>query len=139
MKGFGLVVVAMGAFMTYIVFLVVGSFRTNVDLEYTDYYQKEIGFQQQIDAKQNTKNLKKQPLVYAANKVIYIEIPQNLVIQSGTVNIYRTVSAKDDFSVDFTDNYLEISLTDKESGGYRIEVSWQSEGKMFFYKEEIQL
>jgi hypothetical protein len=139
MKSFNIVIFALVAFMSYIVFLVIGTMKTNVDLEYVDYYQKEISYQTQIDAQKNTENLKKQPLVFSDKGVIYVELPGEQVEVKGNVNIYRLSNAKDDFSAPLKGQYTEISLLDKQKGLYRVEIEWEDNGKPFFYKSEVNL
>lgn len=139
MKSFNTVIVALIAFMGYIIFLVIGTMRTNVDLEYVDYYQKEIEYQGQIDAQKNTENLKKQPLTYIDKEVVYVEVPEGSDFQQGVVNIYRTSNSEDDFSTNLSVPVSEISLAGKPKGLYRVEVSWIDSGKHYFYKTEVNL
>lgn len=131
------------AFALGILFLVFKCTQHPVDLISTDYYEKEIKFQQQYNKEQNATELAAplQLKVNAENKSVAINFPValNSTILKGSIYFMRPDNSADDKTIALTANETHNQLIDYSTwkkGLYRVEVNW-SDGVKDYYKQSF--
>lgn len=128
-------------FVTLILTLVFTCFANKTELEYKDYYARELRFQDQIDAATNAGNLET-PIDYQLNNdYVRIMIPKELLEKEfkGTITFLRPSDSSKDQTLGLApDGSGEqiINTLAFAKGVYKMQIAFNSGGKEY-YKENI--
>ena len=127
-------------FVAIILTLVFTCLGHKTELEYKDYYAKEIKFQDQINAVSNANQLTT-PIDYKiAGRSIQISLPKELLSDDfkGTVNFLRPSDASKDKLIKLVPGDDGIQMIDPGfiKGVYKMQISFNRLGKNY-YKEAI--
>lgn len=118
--GITLVIVA---FMGYILALVSGALSTNQDLEYTDYYEREIDYQSTIDALERGATAVID--VTQEGKGVVLSVPE-AAKATAVVELFRPGNSALDFEVELSGHRDKTVPTNLFVPGlYRYTVRWQ--------------
>jgi hypothetical protein len=134
------IVLAFSLFGVFIVALVFRSFQETIELVSEDYYQQELGYQQQIDKMTNNQALPV-PLTFsqqAQQLVVQFPVEPAEEVQ-GEIQLFRPSDARRDRTVTIALNPArqQIIATDQlVKGRYKIKVDWTS-GEAAYYTEEL--
>ncbi len=128
------------SFVTLIVTLVVLCFGQKVELESKDYYAQELKFQDKINAISNEKRLATSISHVVHGNAVILKADSSVITSDfkGNVNFFRPSDSSKDLNVkmNFVNNEQVISTSGMSHGVYRMQLSWESEGKTYF-KEEV--
>jgi hypothetical protein len=127
-------------FVAIILTLVITCFGHKTELEYKDYYAKEIKFQDQINATENAEHLIN-PITYKVmDRAVQIFLPKELISGDlkGSVYFLRPSDASKDKSVRLSTDEDGIQMLDPGlvKGVYKMQISFASMGKSY-YKEAV--
>jgi hypothetical protein len=131
-------------FVLLILTLVGMSSRQKVDLVSADYYEKELKFQDRLDDL-NRSNELSEPLVWSVQAgSILLNFPNEFKGRktSGSIYFFRpSDSGMDKTLVIPADTNLvrNISTNILNSGLYKMEISWESEGQKYYNEGIIQI
>ena len=138
--------IAMGLFMIFIlsyVFKVQSDSTYDHEMVVEDYYKQEIGFQKEIDKKQNAENLAEKVRVTVTEQGIEIQFPSSFTPENikGKISLYRPSSQKLDFdkSISISTSNLLIPKTNLVDGRWDITIDWEYEGKAYLNKLVVNL
>jgi hypothetical protein len=133
------ITIAIISFMTFIVVLVIGLVTKNVDLEYEDYYVREVSFQDRIEAESNGKQFEKTLRVAILDESVAIMLPDDFTaVQSGEVHFYRPDNAKADIRMELSnDKEQHFPLNLFQSGRYEVRMEWKSGDKPYYLSKSI--
>ncbi|PBQ33689.1 hypothetical protein CNR22_18525 [Sphingobacteriaceae bacterium] len=128
------------SFVAIILTLVITCFRHKTELEYADYYSKELKFQDQIDATSNADKLSV-PIDYIIReRSVQIILPQEVVSKDlkGTIEFLRPSDASKDKTIPLITDENGIQMIDPGfiKGVYKMHISFVSKGSTYF-KEAI--
>lgn len=141
--GTGLVI-GLGLFIVFILFFVIRittDKKYDYDLVTEEYYKRDMAFQTEIDAEENSNLL--------ANAITGIKTAQGYEITfpngidytkvEGTLFLYRPSNKKLDFNVPLklSSSKLVIKGNKLVPGRWNTIIHWTYEGKNYLYKEEI--
>lgn len=138
------IVIAFAAFIAFILYFVVFAStqdRAEHSLVTEDYYESELGYQKEIDAEQNAKNLAHPLIIEKTDDGLKIEFPkdQNSKEIFGTVFLYRPSNKQLDFELPISPSVIDL-LIHKErllEGRWNIKVFWECDGVNYLHKENI--
>ena len=124
-------------FVGIILTLVFTCFRHKTELEYKDYYARELKFQDQLNASANAENLPVQIDYRIGDHSVEIIIPKELRKEgmTGSVHFMRPSDSSLDreFSLDVSENGSQLILDPSfVQGIYKMSISVTSEGKNYF-------
>lgn len=127
-------------FVAIILTLVITCFGHKTELEFKDYYVKEIKFQEQIDATSNSEQLTN-PITYKTmDRSIQIHLPKEIVSGDvkGSVYFMRPSDASRDKTIPLVTDSEGIQMIDPGfvKGVYKMQISLVSSGKSY-YKEAV--
>lgn len=131
-------------FMALILTLVFTCFGQKTELESKDYYSKELNFQRQIDATNNTAHLSK-PIEHRINgRTVEIGFPSELLAKdfNGTVNFIRPSDSSKDKLFKLVPNAEGKQILKDASfikGVYKMQLSFISNGKSYFEEDIVYL
>jgi len=137
------IVIAIIAFMSFIMYFVISMSTDNKfshDLVTDNYYQKELEFQDQIDATKNAKLLDEDVKIVKSEKGLQIYFPKIFENEmEGKVFLYRPSNKQLDFEIpiSITDNYLLVPEKSLLDGRWNISVKATHNNKEYYFSEEI--
>jgi nitrogen fixation protein FixH len=137
------IVIAIIAFMSFIMYFVISMSTDNKfshDLVTENYYQKELEFQDQIDATKNAKLLEEDIKIVKSEKGLQIYFPKIFKNEmEGKVFLYRPSNKQLDFeiSISITDNYLLVPEKSLLDGRWNISVKVTHNNKEYYFSKEI--
>ncbi len=138
------IVIAIGLFMSFILYFVI-TMMTDSTYDYEmvvdDYYKQEIGFQAELDGRNNAANLLYKIRIEQSLIGILLVVPEEIASQmeNGSVYFYR-VNKKDlDFekSIQLSENRMLIPAESLLPGRWDVSVRWQMNGKLFITQDQI--
>ncbi len=131
-------------FVLAIGLLVYKTTQSAVHLEDPNYYQKEIAYQEQIDANSNGKLI--DPLLEMSldkNDVVVSldDDALNLDFNKGMVHFFRPndSSLDKDFPLEFENGEYRIPVTQLVNGKYRVEFTWMSGESAYSVHRELYI
>ena len=131
------------SFVVMIVSLVAASSMKKVDLVSDDYYQKEVVFQQRLNAELATNTLKDSVTLAVLPATISLNFPN--VFKSSAINasihFYAVAdgSADQTFSMVTGDAHLTISRAKLRAALYEVQISWKADGKEYYQAIPLNL
>ena len=136
--------IGMVLFIAFIMFMVVTMMtddRYDHDLVMEEYYQKDLEYQQEIDAEENARSISAQIKTQKVNEGLLISFPAEVMqgATDGQIALYRPSNEKLDFELPLELNQSQMLIPQDRllSGRWNLRVSWKMEGKSFLHKESI--
>ncbi|WP_439128608.1 FixH family protein [Polaribacter sp.] len=138
------IVVAIIAFMGFIMYFVITMSTDNSyshDLVTEKYYQKELGFQDEIDAEKNASSLKEKIKIERIVKDLKITFPNNFTPNKiqGKVFLYRPSNKQLDFEIPISTSKPYLLVPEKRllDGRWNINIVFKYNNKNYLVKKEI--
>ncbi|MRH99696.1 cytochrome C oxidase Cbb3 [Kriegella sp. EG-1] len=138
------IVIAFVAFISFILFFV---FRMSTevkaehDLVTEDYYKDELGYQKDIDAEQNAKDLSNQLKINITEEGLNVDFPNSQEAEkiSGHIFMYRPSNKRLDFDIPISLSNSHLLIPDKKmlEGRWNIKIEWKYDDQSFLHKENI--
>jgi len=137
-----------GIILVFVVFvlgigvLVYRSMTKNIDLVTTNYYEKELKYQEQIDKINNTNSLKESIKIEYNGNVILITYPAVQKDISGEISFYKPSDAKSDFKVKVEPGSDLKQMIGKEAfskGLWKVQINWAMDGKDYFSEDKVMI
>lgn len=141
--GTGLVIgmVLFIAFIMYFVIKISTDKNYDYDLVTEEYYKKELVYQKEIDAEENSNTLENNISGKKTAEGWLLTFPDNLDVSkiSGTVSLYRPSNKKLDFDLPLKLSGHNLLIPDERlvAGRWNTIVQWEYEGERYLFKEEI--
>ncbi len=132
-----------GGFVIMMVLLVTKSLRQDFDLVAPDYYDREIKYQQVIDAGKNQAALSSAIMITDNGANIILSFPAEFKGKpvTGEVEFYSPVNAEWDraMALQLTDNNAFIPKSALKNTTYKARINWESEGKKYYQETEVKI
>jgi hypothetical protein len=111
----------------------------DVDLVATDYYNKGIQHQEQIDRLNRTNSMDEAVQINSENGFVRLVFPKSFTQKnfSGTIQFYRPSNSKKDFSLPIsidTSAQQIVSTQNLEKGYWTVKLNW-TQDSIEYYKE----
>lgn len=136
--------IGMVLFIGFILFFVIKistDKKYDYDLVTEEYYKKEMVYQKEIDAQENSKSLSANITGQKTGDGWLLTFPENLDYTKiqGTVFLYRPSNKTLDFQESLQLSSPDVLIPDERlvSGRWNTIVQWNYEGKDYLYKKEI--
>lgn len=138
--GTGIVVVSL-LFMSFIVTLVVKTYKHKVDLVSEDYYSQELVFQERINKMNNASALVSKVSWETGDKNIVVQFPKQADSSvTGTIEFFRPSDSGKDLSIPVQldrEGKQAIDRTLLVQGLYKIKIDWVMDHKGYYIEEDI--
>ncbi|MFD1551289.1 hypothetical protein DNU06_12790 [Putridiphycobacter roseus] len=134
------ITLAILAFMTFIIYIVVQTFQLNADLVQDDFYEAETQFDENKLAKENYISLQDPIHISQKPEGIIFEFPKNLKNIAGTILFYRRDNKSLDKLFDIKLNPFQqqsLDYTHFQKGVYDIKINFKNNQKAYSYQEKI--
>ena len=141
--GTGIVLAFIGfiAFVLFFVFKMSTDQSADHDLVTEEYYQRELAYQEEIDALKNAQALKGELTYKRTEKGLYIELPSELedAQASGNVSLYRPSNKHLDFDLPISLSSTHLLIPDKRllDGRWDIRIWVTHEGTPYLFQKRI--
>ena len=144
--GIVLVMISFMAFILYFVIVMSTDNQANHDLVVEEYYKAELGYQQEIDAEVNARELGISVTMKQTPKGLLIHFPNmpedsGLGDITGTVSLYRPSNKHLDFDLPISLSKEHLLVPDKRlvDGRWDIKISWKykNNSKLYMRKKKI--
>lgn len=128
-------------FITGILFMVFKSSSQKTDLVTTDYYVKELKYQDKIDEMNRVEALSAPVEFSVKNNEVIIQFPKDFAGKrlTGEAMLYcpsdENKDVKDSFSVQ--DEPLRIVISAKNKGLYELHLSWKDGAVTYYFEKKI--
>lgn len=140
-KGIAIAIVGFIGFIMYMVVTMLTDNTYNHDLVTEQYYQKELTYQEEINAQKNAKSLKEKITFARTAEGIKINFPEqfNQKLIKGKVFLYRPSNKQLDFEIpiSLSNTYLLVPDNRLVDGRWNIKIDWKYNGKDYLVKEEF--
>jgi len=140
-KGIVIAIIAFVGFILYFVITMTTNNQYDHDLVTEKYYEKELSYQEKINASKNAQNLSEKIKLDKIVDGLMIKFPKELHGKSlkGKVFLYRPSDKQKDFEVSLSNiqNYLLVPDNRLLGGRWNISIEFASEDKNYFFTEEI--
>ena len=112
----------------------------STDLESKDYYQKEIEFEKEIVAMENTNKLKEKVKISQNEDYVVIQFPAIEKLDSIKVHLFRPDNEKDDQVFNAEDSKIVmIPIKKLKKGIYNVTTQFKIEKDLYMQKESIKI
>ena len=138
--GFG-ILLSIILFMTASVIAVVIMMNKDVDLVSSNYYEKEVKYQQQIDTEKRTKELNENIKINILNKTLVVSFPDTAGV-TGELYFYRPSDYKKDFSVPIsldTNREQAVNVSNLLKGYWRLQVKWIMNKNEYYSEQPVYI
>lgn len=129
------------AFVAGIVFMVVKSSNQKMDLVTTDYYAKELKYQDKIDEAKRTSSLSKEIECTVVNQQLKVVFPKDFTGKTiaGDVTLYCPSDESKDIVQKFStqESATSVAIPANSKGLYEVHVSWVVDGLNYYYEKKI--
>jgi hypothetical protein len=131
------------AFVVGILVMVFKSSTQKVDLVTTDYYAKELKYQDRIDAVKRTQALSAPVTHEITDQQILLHFPKEFAGKqlSGSILLYCPSDESKDLQKNFftaTGN-ISVQLPAAQKGAYELQVNWQSDSIAYYFENKLVL
>ncbi len=137
------ITIAIIAFMSFILYMVVQASMRSVDLEAADYYQQGISYQDLMEATKNAVGFEEKFKVSQEVENLAIEYPQELIGGSlqGTLHFFKPDNSKLDKRVEINigNGAQYIPLNELSKGVYVLKIHWTKSGKDYYIEKTLNL
>jgi hypothetical protein len=126
-------------FVALIASLIFRTCKENTDLEYSDYYQREVNYQAEINSSTALLNSGVKPEVKVSAADVEIILPDTLSLTplSGGVTFYRSNDKNLDQTFSLSGARLLVPCEKLVSGLYDVRMNWTSAGIAYSYETTI--
>lgn len=133
------ITIALTAFMIFILTLVFSFMRQSVDLEYTDYYSRELVFNETKEATENALPFVEDFEIESIDGNLNIFFNENFPqFESAELHFYRAEDAKMDVHKSIPQGRLQqIPLEEFRNGKYELRMDWSMGEKQFAIRKTI--
>lgn len=130
-------------FVVFIISLVTFCVKQkDIFLVSSDYYKKEIAYQDEIDKYNNTHGLHHPVKVVRTGNFLNFEFPEELEGALGEIHFYRPSDANLDFKVPLrvdTSHVQKVAVNLLVKGRWVLKMEWTKDGKGYMKEEKIIL
>lgn len=130
-----------GIFVAGILFMVFKSSSQKMDLVTTDYYAKELKYQEKIDEMNRVSALSEEVRYEVKGNQIILYFPKDFAGKkiTGNAELYCPSNEDKDIKQGFTlqDTSLIMPLAAGNRGQHELHITWQVDGKTYYFEKKI--
>ena len=134
------IIIAYTIFVLGMLFMVYKCTLQKNELTETDYYSKELKYQEIITGIDNANQLSNAVKLIQESSTINLVMPLEALPANGSIQFYRPSDQTKDFSVALAtdENGKQLFGRDKFIEGlYKVKIRWQKNGKQFYNEQNL--
>lgn len=138
------ITIAIVAFMSFILYMVVQASMRSVDLEADNYYQQEIQYQDRVDAMTNAKGMEEQFIITQKSNELVVEYPAEVRLDEikGQLHFFKPDNSSLDKVVKIdidAKGTQSIPLSELSKGVYVLKANWTATGKDYYIEKALNI
>lgn len=129
------------AFIVTMLSMVYIAFRQSNEMIEDNYYDREIKYQEIIDAKTNLQPLIGEFILADSNQFIWLQLPSAAAgnITDGELRMIKMDQAAADNTLKISQAVTKIDKSSFHKGVYHIKLNWKSDSKSYFYEDDLTI
>jgi hypothetical protein len=135
------ILVVYGLFVVGILFMVFKSSNQKMDLVTSDYYGKELKYQQIIDQTKRVNALSDTIRYEIKGNDLMVFFPKDFAGKqiSGNVELYYPADENKDLKKDFSlmDTSFIMGISAANKGLHELHITWKADGKDYYFEKKI--
>ncbi|RYM32054.1 hypothetical protein ERX46_15310 [Brumimicrobium glaciale] len=131
------ITIALIAFMSYIVYMVVILISQDTDLVSPDYYKDEVKFETEITAQQNAVDNRSNLNIDVSPEGLYLVLETPDIINALNVQLYRSNAKDDDINIESKGKNLFIESSQLKTGRYYLTTNWKIQDKNYQLRDTV--
>jgi hypothetical protein len=133
------IIIAMSAFVIFILSLIFSFMRQNVDLEYNDYYVRELVFNETKEATENGLPFVNNLLIESENGQLNLFFDENFPqFDQAELHFYRADNAAWDLNKNIGQGRLhQFSLDEFHKGKYELRMDWKIDDEQYSIRKTL--
>lgn len=135
------IIIVYVVFISGILFMVFKSSTQNNDLVTTDYYAKELKYQDKIDEMNRVEALSAPVEYVIRDNILFIQFPKDFAGKKlvGEAVLYCPSDKKKDINHHFSvmDESPQVMIPAWAKGHYELQVSWQDGNVTYYFEQKI--
>ncbi|WP_258102760.1 FixH family protein [Marinoscillum sp. MHG1-6] len=127
-------------FCGFVIYVVVQSFRLDVDLVSDTYYMEELNYQERIDHKSNLAAAGVEVTTVQTGEELNFEFPREFEGAEGDIHFYHPSREIFDrhFKIALNESNVQlIKKSDLVKGRYKVKLNWKAGDKSYFQETEV--
>lgn len=139
-----------GIVITILIFLIISFamifhfMNQKVDLVTTNYYEKTLTYQEQIDEANRSKLFDEQIILTYTASLLTFSFPDSLAnkIQNGELIFYRPSDSSRDFKSSFNlskQGKIALNVSDLEKGYWKLQLKWNMNDKSYSIERTLMI
>lgn len=137
------IMIVFSLFVAGIILLVIKSSRQEQQLVTTGYYEKELVYQQTIDARNNSSSLAGPVDVSFSAETIFINFPDYMKgkVINASIQLYCPADEKQDRKAvkQTATGFVKLPVHGIKSGKYYVKLSWNAAGKSYYDEHQLMV
>jgi hypothetical protein len=129
-------VIGLGLFMSFVIFLVVMMFQAPDDSYDKDYYEKGLAYDQEYKQKKQVIQDQATPQVQVKDDFVYISFKG---LTKGSVEFKRPSDKGLDKTFELKDKQVKIPRASLTKGEWKLIMRWQNQDKSYWHEENLFL
>ncbi|WP_107037690.1 FixH family protein [Brumimicrobium mesophilum] len=131
------IAIALIAFMSYIIYMVVILVSQDTDLVSPEYYKDEVTFEKEITAQQNAVDNRSNLNIDITPEGLYLVLETPDVINALNVQLYRSNAKNDDIVVQSQGKNLFIENSKLKKGRYYLTTDWEIQNRNYQLRDTV--
>ena len=117
------------------------AFKQSNEMIEDNYYDREVKYQEIIDAKTNLNPLLGEFVLADSNDYILLRLPASAShsIQNGDLRMIKMDKSSSDNTLKVTQTETRIDKSKFQKGLYHIKLGWDNAGKRYFYEDDLMI
>ena len=138
------VLIILGIFLVGMISMVIVATKQTNEMIDSDYYEKELAYQQVIDARKRLKATGEDVIIRTLNNFVEIRLPPAACgnIRSGTVEFLRLADSRGDRKLDMNDASATVYRLAAEKlmkGWYKVRMQWVNNDTAYFHEQHFRV
>lgn len=136
------IAIFLGLFILSLIAFILFTLTIKYDLVESNYYDKDLKYQEQIDKSKRFALLKEKPKIQTKNGFVFIDFPNSYKSDGlkGDILFYRPSDKNLDFKVKIdiaNDTIQVIDISKKAKGIWILKFNWTMKDTAYYFEEEI--
>jgi len=138
------VIIILVVFIAGIISMVYISMQQTNEVVDTNYYEREMKYQEVIDGKKNLQALQDSVLIENDGRLLKIVLPALSVtrLDSGSIQFLKLSDSKDDQLIPMKSDkggLYQIPLSDLRKGWYKLRIEWRNAGTGYYHEQNYNV
>lgn len=134
-----LIIAGLLGMMLFMIYMVTQCLNQNISMVNDNYYQKEVEYQQEIDATQNANEYAKEYSISKRGSTVEVSVPKSLsaAMTKGQINFYCPSDKTQDRVVPMEPSetgVYPVNTTGWKTLGYTAKIEFESKGKKYYHE-----